>query len=146
MRSAECWTDHNLLRAKIQLMVPHKPAAMKTRARYAVSTLRDAEVRDAYRKSMKEEVVTGWNPSANGEGKWAVLDWCATRAIVPSGGDRTLPGTNVKQLVHVDVLNIYHGPRNSVCRFVPEDHHLLGGFFSRFKVHMCVCVCVCMCV
>jgi len=32
---------------------------------------------------------------------------------------------------------------SSVCHFVAEKHHLLGGFLSRFKVKVCVCVYIC---
>ena len=56
LRSAECWTDHKLLWAKVQLMVPHKTATRKIRERIAVSNLRAVKVKDAYSKYMMKKV------------------------------------------------------------------------------------------
>ena len=58
--SAECWTDHMLLCTKIQLMIPHRIAARKTRAKHAVSALTDSRVKDAYSKRVMEEVSREW--------------------------------------------------------------------------------------
>ena len=41
VRSAECWTDHNLLRAKLQLAIHHKPMPVKAKTRFAVATLKE---------------------------------------------------------------------------------------------------------
>ena len=46
-----------------------------------------------------------------------------------------------RQPAHVGALVIYQELSSSVCYFIAEKHHLLGGFFQgSFKE--CVCVCV----
>ena len=57
VRSADCWTDHKVLCTKIRMKVTHKPSASKIRPRFAVSSLREAEVRERYSKAA--EVVLG---------------------------------------------------------------------------------------
>ena len=48
VRSADCWTDHKLLCVRIRMNVPRKTSASKIRTRYAISSLRDAVVRERY--------------------------------------------------------------------------------------------------
>ncbi len=73
VRSAECWTDHKLLKAKLQFQIPPTSPPKKTRARYAVSRLRDAEIRAQFSKAVIDEVNREWSADVGGEGKWKQL-------------------------------------------------------------------------
>ena len=73
IRSADCWTDHKLLRAKISIKVPAKPSASKIRPRFAVSSLRDPKVRERYGNAVLREVTQNWRQEASGERKWTVI-------------------------------------------------------------------------
>ena len=68
--SADCWTDHKFLCAKIMLKMSPKPAAGKPRPRFAVSNLTNPAVREAYSDTALREVSREWNPEADGERKW----------------------------------------------------------------------------
>ena len=65
IRSADCWTDHKLLRAKISIKVPAKPSASKIRPRFAVSSLRDPKVRERYSNAVLREVTQDWRQEAS---------------------------------------------------------------------------------
>ena len=69
VRSADCWTDHKLLCAKLSMKVPHKPSASKIRPRFAVSCLEDSSVRERYSNAVMREVRQDWNQEASGERK-----------------------------------------------------------------------------
>ena len=58
VRSAGCWTDHKLLKAKLMLRGPPKPKKPVKRERSAVSRLSDEKTREHYRK-LVEEAVSG---------------------------------------------------------------------------------------
>ena len=73
IRSADCWTDHKLLRVKISIKVPAKPSASKIRPRFAVSSLRDPKVRERYGNAVLREVTQNWRQEASGERKWTVI-------------------------------------------------------------------------
>ena len=73
IQSADCWTDHKLLRAKISIKVPAKPSTSKIRPRFAVSSLRDPKVRERYSNVVLREVTQDWRQEASGERKWSVI-------------------------------------------------------------------------
>jgi len=50
LHPADCWTDHKLLRAKLQLQAPWRVGRREFRKRYAVARLKDAMLREEYRK------------------------------------------------------------------------------------------------
>ena len=70
MRSAECWTDHKLLKAKLMLRGPPKPKKPVKRKRFAVSRLSDEKTREQYRKCVEEAVSGEWCSEAGGNRKW----------------------------------------------------------------------------
>ncbi len=74
VRSAECWTDHKLLKAKLQFQIQPTSPPKKTRARYAVSRLRDAEIRAQFSKAVVDEVNREWSADVGGERKWKQLE------------------------------------------------------------------------
>jgi len=65
IRAADCWTDHKPLCVKIKMKVPHKTAASKTRPRFNVSSLKDAEVREI--QQCRDE---GSEPRMGSGGQW----------------------------------------------------------------------------
>ena len=71
LRTAECWTDHKLLRAKVKLRPPAKVAGAKTRKRLAVSGLLDENVKKEFNENVRKAVEEEWRVEANGNQKWA---------------------------------------------------------------------------
>ena len=67
VRSAECWTDHKLLRARLYLLLPPKTQKGQIRKRYAVARLSDTETREQYSRSVMEVVRMEWSSEAEGE-------------------------------------------------------------------------------
>ena len=60
IRSAECWTDHKLLRAKLQPKPSQKIAKGKIKGRFAVAFLHDEKVRQEYITCVTEAVNGKW--------------------------------------------------------------------------------------
>ena len=73
LRSADCWTDHKLLRARLQLKTPTRPAKSKTRRRYDVAALVNDSVREEYNKRIREAIVGEWKKEENGVRKWEIM-------------------------------------------------------------------------
>ena len=73
LRSADCWTDHKLLRAKLQLRVPLKKKGGELRKRYAVTRLKDATVREKYSDTVFDTVSAQWESEHDGMKKWSIL-------------------------------------------------------------------------
>ena len=73
LRSAECWTDHKLLRAKMKLKCPTKVANAKTRKRFAVIGLLDEHIRKRFNEDVRKAVVDEWCAEASSEQKWGVI-------------------------------------------------------------------------
>lgn len=69
VHSAQCWTDHILLRARLQLKLPQKVAKGKTKRRFAVASLHDENVRKEYIKGAHDAVDGKWDKEANGSKK-----------------------------------------------------------------------------
>ena len=74
LRSAECWTDHKLLRARLQLKTLTRPAKSKTRKRYDVAALGDENVRNKYNECVREAIVGKWKKEENAVRKWEMRD------------------------------------------------------------------------
>ncbi len=73
VRCAECWTDHKLLRAQLQLKLPSKVPKGKTRRRFTVASLHNDNMRQEY-TTCESEVVDGkWSNEADGEMKWEMI-------------------------------------------------------------------------
>ena len=60
LRSAECWTDHKLLRAQLKLQVPAKIPCATSRKRFAVSALQDETTRDRFNEAVSRAVEEDW--------------------------------------------------------------------------------------
>ena len=80
LRSADCWTDHKLLRAQLRLRIQHKVAKGKTKKRFAVASLHDEKVRQEYITCVSEAVDGKWNVEVSGASKWEVIRDGLTKA------------------------------------------------------------------
>ena len=73
LRSAECWTDHKLLRAQLRLRTPStKVARVPSRKRFAVSALRSETTTARYKEAIREE-IGDWRSEATGLQKWEAI-------------------------------------------------------------------------
>ena len=70
MHSAECWTDHKLLRAQLRLQALTKMSRKPSRKRFAVSVLRSESTQARYNEAVREEVGAGWINEAGRLQKW----------------------------------------------------------------------------
>lgn len=93
IRSTDCWIDHKLLCANINMKMPPKPVASKTRPRFTVSRLRNSAVREAYSDAVLREVNRKWNGGVCGEEKWKVIKegMCKAAALVLGQEKRRQP-------------------------------------------------------
>ena len=73
LRSAECWTDHKLLRVQLKLQPPVKVARARTRKRFAVSGLHDEHIRKQFNEDIRNAVKVEWCSEANGKQKWETI-------------------------------------------------------------------------
>ena len=80
LRHAECWTDHKLLRAKIRLSISPKLRRGEVRKKFAVSRLKDKDVRERYSKAVLDGVSAVWCSEDGGEGKWQKMRKSLTSA------------------------------------------------------------------
>ena len=71
--SAECWTDHKLLKAQLRLQASTKMSQKQSRKRYAVSALRSESIQARYNEAVREEVGAGWKNEAGGLQKWETI-------------------------------------------------------------------------
>ncbi len=72
MRSADCWTDHKLLRAQLKMRCPANKSSV-TWKRYAVSSLRDGEACKNFNEKVCGLVEENWDSGLDGTGKWEVI-------------------------------------------------------------------------
>ena len=61
LRSADCWTDHKLLRGQLKIKVSMKRGKAMARKRFAVSGLKDVKVREKYMEKVSELVKGSWD-------------------------------------------------------------------------------------
>ena len=73
IRSADRWTDHKLICAKIAMKMPDKLPASKIRPRFSVSSLKDCRVRERYNNAVFREVSQDWNEEASGGRQWRTI-------------------------------------------------------------------------
>ena len=74
LHSAECWTDHKLLRAQLRLQAPStKVAQVPSRKRFVVSALCSEITQTRYNEAIKEEIGEDWQSEASGLRKWETI-------------------------------------------------------------------------
>lgn len=82
IRSADCWTDHKLLRAKITLQLKSLVARQHVRCRFAAYKLRDRNVGIAFNEEVIEKVNSMWSDMSTLE-KWnTIRDGFVAGAVV----------------------------------------------------------------
>ena len=82
LRSADCWTDNNLLRGQLKVHFPVKKPRITMRRRFAVGALKEDKVREMYCEevcnSVCDKKLGQWNEWVRevGEGeRW--VSWCS---------------------------------------------------------------------
>ena len=70
VKSADCWTDHKLLKAKLMLRGPPKPKKPVNRKAFAVPRPSDEKTREQHGKCVDETVSCEWCSEASGNKKW----------------------------------------------------------------------------
>ena len=70
LRSADCWTDHKLLRGQLKIRVSTKREQAVTRKRFDVCRLKSEKVRKHFVEKAKELVEEGWDEVSSGEEMW----------------------------------------------------------------------------
>ena len=73
LRSADCWTDHKLVRAKLRFSVSVKRSGVSGRTRFAVGRLKDSEIRAEYQERVCTAVESGWDNTKSVSEMWGVL-------------------------------------------------------------------------
>ena len=72
-RSAECWTDHKLLCAKLGLKVKRHRAVRRKKRKYAVTLLRDDGTREEFNAKASKLLSEGWRKESSATSKWEVI-------------------------------------------------------------------------
>ena len=73
LRSAECWTDHKLLRVQLKLKRPPNIARGLKPKKFNISVLTNDETSSRYVEAVVEGVETQWDRDDNAEGKWNTI-------------------------------------------------------------------------
>ena len=74
LRSADCWTDHKLLRAKLQLQITiYKKSYSAMRKRFSMAKLSDRNIRSEYDVRVNDEIKGKWNSADGAQRKWEVI-------------------------------------------------------------------------
>ena len=107
LRSADCWTDHKLLGAKLKIGVAKKRVKAMTRKSFAVNSLQDAKVRDKFMEKVYDLAGNSWDTSANETEMWEVIRNSMVDAAETTLGQETRKqpdwfkekGTQLKELI-----------------------------------------------
>ena len=87
MRGATCWTDHNLVRAKVKISMPKLHQGEKRMLPLAVDKLNAAAVRDGYRCCLDNLLLDyPFRPKLTLELYWEVIKSCIVSAAEESIG------------------------------------------------------------
>ena len=73
LRSADCWTDHKLLRAQLRADIPVKKPRVATKNRFAVSALQDERVCKSFQEKVCRNVENNWGHEKSGTKMWEVI-------------------------------------------------------------------------
>ena len=73
LRSADCWTDHKLLRGQLKIKVSTKREQAVTWKRFNVCGLKREKVRERFVEKAKELVEEGWDGVSSGEEMWEAI-------------------------------------------------------------------------
>ena len=73
LRSANCWTDHKLLRGQLRISLSVRKSRSVVRNRFAVGALKDEKVRESFNEKVCENIESIWQSAASGAEKWEVI-------------------------------------------------------------------------
>ena len=73
LRSADCWTDHKLLRAQMKLQHFTRRKNTSIRKKYDVSALQSKEISRKFSQKVYELVNNKWDDDLNGSDMWDVI-------------------------------------------------------------------------
>ena len=73
LRTADCWTDHKLLRAQLTIHHPARKPRVATKKRFDVGALKAEKIRDSFCEKVCGSVEKHWSNAVNGTGKWEVI-------------------------------------------------------------------------
>ena len=73
LRSADCWTEHKLLRGQLRISLYVRKSRSVVRKKFAVGTLKDEKVRESFNKKVCEYIKSIWQSAASGAEKWEVI-------------------------------------------------------------------------
>lgn len=73
LRTADCWTDHMLVRGQLRFYRPVKKPRITVRKRFAVGALKDEKVCESFREKVCGNVESHWDSGINGIEKWEVI-------------------------------------------------------------------------
>ena len=73
LRSADCWTDHKLLRAQMKLQHFTRRKNTNMRKKYDISALQSKEISRKFSQKVCELVNSKWNDDLNGSDMWDVI-------------------------------------------------------------------------
>ena len=88
MRGANCWTDHKLVRAKLQVQAPRKAGGGERSLPFAVHELECREKQKEYRERLERLLKELPEPS---EGSLEEK-WCFVKSCIVSAAEESRPG------------------------------------------------------
>ena len=90
MRGANCWTDHKLVRAKLNIEVlPNKKRKGTGRIPLAIHDLRMQAKREEYQEAIRQQLTTkSFDPQKSSEQNWDALKYCIVESADKSIGRR----------------------------------------------------------
>ena len=81
MRGANCWSDHNMVRAKMRLCLPRRKRRGADVLPIAVHTLQHSKTREAYEQKVTECLLSRpYDPNKSNEHNWEVFKECVMAA------------------------------------------------------------------
>ena len=87
MRGANCWTDHQMVRAKVCVYIAHSGSKMKRSIPFAVHVLRSEDKAKAYTECLSQQLrETPHNTGMTAEWNWQKLKSCIVKAAESTVG------------------------------------------------------------
>ena len=72
-RSADCWTDHKLLRGQLRISLSVRKSRLVMRKRFAVGALKDEKVCESFNEKVCENIESIWQATGSEVEKWEVI-------------------------------------------------------------------------
>ena len=72
LRSADCWTDHKLLRGQLRISLSVRKSRLVVRKRFGVGALKDEKF-ESFNEKVCQNIESIWQSAASGTEKWEVI-------------------------------------------------------------------------